>query len=84
MPIFDYRCAECSHTFELFVQTSTVPRCPRCESQRLDKLLSRFAVGGQAQAPLAPCGAPCGSCGDRRASGLAPHGPGPGACRLDA
>jgi putative FmdB family regulatory protein len=74
MPIFDYRCAECGHTFELIVQTSTVPECPRCHTQRLDKLLSRFAVGGQANAPVM-AGPGCGQCGDPR---------GPGACRFDA
>jgi putative FmdB family regulatory protein len=74
MPIFDYRCAECGHTFELIVQTSTVPECPRCHTQHLEKLLSRFAVGGQASAAALPA-SPCGQCGDPR---------GPGACRFDA
>lgn len=76
MPIFDYRCADCGQTFELFVQTSTVAECPKCHGQRLDKLLSRFAVGGQAAAAAPACmPGPCGSCGDPR---------GPGACRYDA
>lgn len=80
MPIFDYRCTACGHTFELFVQSSTVPECPKCHERHLDKLFSKFAVGGHAVTAAPPCmtgGCGAGLCGDA-------GGPGAGACRLDA
>lgn len=73
MPIYDYRCADCGEKFELFVQTSTVPACPRCQGQHLDKLLSKFAVGGSSATEPATMAGACGTCGDPR---------GPGACRM--
>ena len=49
MPIYDYRCSECGQTSELLVRTSTVPVCPACGSQRLDKQVS--AIARQARTP---------------------------------
>lgn len=39
MPIFDFSCKACSHTFEMLVLKKT-PACPECQSQDLDKLMS--------------------------------------------
>ena len=74
MPIFEYACHACGHRFEELVLGAESPRCPACEGDRLEKLLSRFGVGDGATsaAPFAPPGA-CGTCGDPR---------GPGACAL--
>lgn len=47
MPIYDYRCMDCDKTFELLVRSSTIPVCPACGSQRLEKLLSCPAAPGQ-------------------------------------
>jgi putative FmdB family regulatory protein len=48
MPIYDYRCTQCAHEFELLVlRTSPVPACPSCESQNLEQLLSGFAVSSE-------------------------------------
>jgi putative FmdB family regulatory protein len=75
MPIFEYLCRECKHSFEAIVLGSQVPKCPKCESKKLDQQLSRFAVGGDKPAAAAAgAGGPCGSCGDPR---------GPGSCSLD-
>lgn len=46
MPLFEYICEECSHHFESIVQSSTVPTCPICRTQNIEKQLSAFAVGG--------------------------------------
>lgn len=80
MPIYEYACQKCDHHFEDLVSshTSPVPPCPACASQRVEKLLSAFAVG-RASPALAPCGAApasaaCGPCGGGR---------GMGACGLD-
>jgi putative FmdB family regulatory protein len=75
MPIFEYVCKECEHQFEAIVLGSQTPKCPKCESRKLEQQLSRFAVGG-GKAPAATKGevGPCGSCGDPR---------GPGACSMN-
>ena len=75
MPILEYACKECQHHFETLVFGAQQPVCPACQSARLERLLSVFAVGGHsdrlaAQEPLGPCG----TCGDPR---------GPGACSLN-
>lgn len=81
MPIFEYVCRECEHHFEAIVLGSQAPKCPNCESKKLEQQLSRFAVGGERSAVSrenANAGAgepgPCGSCGDPR---------GPGSCSMD-
>ena len=75
MPIYEYRCGECQHRFELIVSASTRPACPECGAERLEKQLSVFAVAhGQASAAGSHAGGACGTCGDPR---------GPGACALD-
>ena len=70
MPLFDYVCEECDHAFEALVSEDRKPSCPNCQSGRLARQLSRFAVAG---APSASEGAACGACGDPR---------GAGACRM--
>ncbi|MGE0040321.1 MAG: zinc ribbon domain-containing protein [Vicinamibacterales bacterium] len=44
MPIFEYRCRACRHTFEALVRGGTVPPCPSCQGADLEKLPSLFAV----------------------------------------
>lgn len=75
MPIYEYACRDCGERFEALVIGSVPASCPACQGDRLEKLLSVFAVGassGRSQVADAP--APCGSCGDPR---------GPGACSLN-
>lgn len=33
MPIFDFRCVKCGHTFEQLVRTTAAPPCPKCKEQ---------------------------------------------------
>lgn len=74
MPIYEYRCRECEARFERFVSGNTRVACPECESRRVDRLLSVFAVSnGTSRKANEPAGA-CGSCGDPR---------GPGACSMN-
>lgn len=71
MPLFEYRCPECAEQFELLVRNGEAARCPRCDSTRIEKLLSAASarvgaalpIAGQCPPPEAP---PCG----------------PGCCRL--
>jgi putative FmdB family regulatory protein len=44
MPIFEYSCKSCSHTFEILVRPGTTPACPACASTELERLLSLPAV----------------------------------------
>lgn len=57
MPIFEYQCAKCGHTFEELVFNSDESdgvRCPDCNSKRVSKLMSSFASGNSAALPCAP------------------------------
>lgn len=40
MPIYEYKCAKCSNEFELLVRGSVVPACPKCGSEKLERLVS--------------------------------------------
>ncbi len=71
MPIFEYRCLECSERFEVLVLNSDeAVACSACDSGNLEKQFSSFGVksdGGlspSSQAGLGSgcCGAGCG-CG---------------------
>ena len=44
MPLYEYTCRPCGHFFELLVRPGTVPACPSCQSQDLERALSVFAV----------------------------------------
>jgi putative FmdB family regulatory protein len=45
MPIYEYQCAACGHTFELLQKVSDSPltRCPDCGAEALKKLISASA-----------------------------------------
>ena len=59
MPLFEYRCQDCDHGFELLVRESTTLECPACHGAKLEKQLSVFAVGADgAAAPDAGGGRP--------------------------
>lgn len=68
MPIYEYRCQDCGAAFEALVRSGEQVRCKGCESERLEKLFSTFAVSsGQGQGQGMPAAAaepgPCGRCG---------------------
>jgi putative FmdB family regulatory protein len=43
LPLFDFTCRSCNHTFEALVLKRT-PKCPECGSEDLEKLLSMPVV----------------------------------------
>jgi putative FmdB family regulatory protein len=48
MPVYEYRCEECSEGFELFVRSpsrQTDPVCLKCGSRKVKKAVSLFGVG---------------------------------------
>jgi putative FmdB family regulatory protein len=53
MPLHDYRCGECSATFELLVFSSTVPACKQCGSLAVERQVSLTAPQGTSKAIIA-------------------------------
>lgn len=48
MPLFEYLCADCARQFTFLtgvIAANSEPRCPRCDSTDLRKLMSRVARG---------------------------------------
>jgi putative FmdB family regulatory protein len=48
MPLFEYACLDCEKRFTFLtgvVADEEAPRCPRCQSEKLKKLMSRFSRG---------------------------------------
>lgn len=45
MPTYDYRCAACGHTLEIFHGITEKPRksCPKCKKPKLERLISAGA-----------------------------------------
>ena len=76
MPLFEYECRTCGHQFEHLTREGRDPSCPSCESGDLQRLLSVFAVGANANGKTPAAFAPgaCGRCGDPR---------GPGSCSMN-
>lgn len=69
MPIFEYLCRDCQHTFSFLVlsqKDADELACPKCKSRSLEKLMSASNVGASAtsSAPRADAGPSCcgGSC----------------------
>ena len=50
MPILEYACRACGHQFEFLKLPSTqdAPKCPACQGEDLERLLSGFAMSSVA------------------------------------
>lgn len=49
MPMYEYRCQKCDKSFETLRRMQDADRdlqCPECQSDKVVRLLSRFAAGG--------------------------------------
>jgi putative FmdB family regulatory protein len=83
MPIHEYRCEPCDHTFETLIRRSTdVAHCPKCGT--ID-VLKQFSVPAAAQtgagaSSLPICGQPSAGPG---AFGCGSGGCGTGMCSMD-
>jgi putative FmdB family regulatory protein len=62
MPIYEYACSECGRKFETLVRSGTVPECPNCHSQALEKQLSVFATTASSSEIAPMPSSPCGAC----------------------
>ena len=61
MPIYEYECQGCRRRVSLLVRSLagyTSPRCPRCGSAELSRLMSRFATVKSEDARLESLGDP--------------------------
>lgn len=64
MPLYEYACQQCSSEFELLLRRDEKPRCPKCDSSKLEKLLSVPAAHMAGAKDLPVCHAPpSGGCG---------------------
>jgi putative FmdB family regulatory protein len=64
MPLYEYSCRDCSSEFEVLIRGSEKPRCPACDSGKLERLLSVPAAPGGAARDLPVCQPrPAGGCG---------------------
>lgn len=49
MPIYEYQCRACPETFELLIRGEMTPKCPKCESEDLERLISMPRVHSDAR-----------------------------------
>jgi len=57
MPVYEFLCPSCNRIFSFHsfrVETSRVPRCPKCAAENLRRVPSRFGVAASSKA--APAG----------------------------
>lgn len=71
MPLYEYACKKCEHTFETLVYDGDEVECPKCASKRLERLMSvpglpQVKEGGFPSACGDPSLPPCGAPGCRR------------------
>jgi len=63
MPLFEYVCIDCGAEFEKIVPNSkSKVKCATCDSRKVEKKLSVFAVAGGGSEPSFDAGG-CGTCG---------------------
>ena len=53
MPLYEYQCRACRHSFEALVRGVDQPACPACQSKEIERLLSSFGVGSEARSHAA-------------------------------
>ena len=49
MPMYEYRCRKCGKSFEMLRRMQDADhdlKCPECQSEEVERLLSTFAAGG--------------------------------------
>ena len=63
MPLFEYECKKCEHTFEALVFNGEAVECPQCQATKVERLLSVPAKPPESSSPSMRCnpsGPPCG------------------------
>ncbi|MDD4053146.1 MAG: zinc ribbon domain-containing protein [candidate division Zixibacteria bacterium] len=65
MPLYEYKCRDCQNTFEILVGKTVPdvsPVCPKCGSDRYERLFSSFAMSSGKSSSAPSCGK-SGACG---------------------
>ena len=79
MPIYEYRCEPCDHTFEALIRGGAdAARCPRCGSQQVAKQFSVPAASPTGTLGYTPAASAPGL--GLAAAGCGRPGCGPGGC----
>jgi putative FmdB family regulatory protein len=67
MPLYEYSCRQCDHTFEALVFAGETVACPQCHAEQLERLFSvpakprseGAALPLTCNSDLPPCGPSC-------------------------
>jgi putative FmdB family regulatory protein len=63
MPIYEYKCNDCSEDFEKLVSgTNPDVSCPKCGSKNIKKKFSLFGMSGVEKPVTSSGGSGCSSC----------------------
>ncbi len=66
MPIYNYVCKECGENFDLLMGVTSErvePKCRKCGSKNIEKILSSFSVGSSKGKPSSSgLSCPTGTC----------------------
>jgi len=49
MPLYEFECRACRHSFEMLVRGHEQPSCPSCGAQDIERLQSSFGVSSEAR-----------------------------------
>lgn len=69
MPLYEYQCQKCEHTFEALVFNGEAVECPECQAEKVERLLSVPAKPRESGSLPMSCNPKAPPCG-------------PGCCRL--
>ena len=64
MPIYEYRCKECGAKFSRLQKIGASAegvKCPKCQSEKVERLLSSFASTSSSPSFASSSGPSCGS-----------------------
>lgn len=64
MPIYEFRCKECGHEFEVIMRASASKgevTCPKCHAKDPDRLMSAFSAGSSGSSSGFSASSSCGS-----------------------
>lgn len=60
MPAFDFKCKQCGHVFEeLILDDKKEIRCPKCGSNKIERIIASFNLGGK---EVKPANGSCSFC----------------------
>jgi putative FmdB family regulatory protein len=62
MPIYEYKCNQCSEEFEKLVFGKTAVECPKCSSSDITKKISSFEMSGVEKPFAGSSSSGCTSC----------------------